>query len=724
MPNNEQRIRAALLSADWPLMVRLCRQTLRKNGSSLVAHRFLGFALHKLHHDKESIAAFEKATVHWPTDAELLLNFGHTLLETGREIRAVPVLEKVCDQRPDEFVVWQVLSQALYRTQRNSKGYECALKLEALAQTDNEKATAYLQKAIHRREMGQIKDAIKDCELALSHCPADTNGHTNRLLFMLADPAVSALDLRRAAAEYALAFEERLRPNWPTHDATTRQPWEHLRIGFVSPDFRNHAVMYSIEGLLSQLDRRQFTVMAFHLHTASDLITERVKKHVDVFVDLANRDWNEQAKLVAANKPDILIDLTGHTGNNGLHLMAMKLAPIQISWLGFPATTGLTAIDYKFTDELTDPAGADSEYSEKLFRLKTLFCCYRPHIRNPLWRYQPTYLVRPTPALSNGYITFGSCNNLGKLGDSVLALWGKLLQDLPTARLLIEGKNFDKPEFCEQYKARCERLGLPPERLILVPLDNGNQYLTYHRIDIALDPFPLTGGTTTFDLLWMGVPLVSLNGDSFKSRLSSGILSYLDRTEWLASSTEDYLTMAKALAANAEELNTIRLSLRSEVEASPLMDENAFNTHFANGLRTIWLRWLAQNRYPGDSTKQEMLLKKWVDEMPTAWQGQTPVGVGIGTGERLDRNQAYNQLNILLEKAKKAKSDSGIGAGMLSNESWRTVTEFCETILSAIPNDPVALTCLAEVEHAHGQTDFAVTYLRFAQDSLVRSANQ
>jgi predicted O-linked N-acetylglucosamine transferase (SPINDLY family) len=719
MSNSEQRLQAALANGDWPLMVRLCRQALRKNADSLLAHRFLGFALHKLHHNKESVTAFEKAVVHWPSDAELLLNFGQTLLESGHEFRAVPLLEKVCGQRPDKFVVWLKMSQALYRTQSNSKGYECALKAEALAQTDQERAMALVQKAIHRRELGQVKEAIKDCEVALKLNPNDTNSHTDRLLFMLADPDVTALDLRRAAAEYALTFEEPLKPSWPTHDATTRQPWERLRIGFISPDFRNHSVMYFVEGLLAQLDRRQFTVMAFHLHTGSDLVTERVKKHVDVFVDLANRDWNEQAKLVKDNKPDILIDLAGHTGNNGLHLMAMKLAPLQISWLGYPATTGLTAIDYKFTDEVTDPVGDESEYSENLFRLNTFFCCYRPHVRNPLWRYQPAFLVQPTPALANGYITFGSCNNLGKLSDTVLELWGKLLQDLPTARLLIEGKNFDKPEFCEQYKSRCERLGIPVNRLMLVPLDNRNQYLTYHRIDIALDPFPLTGGTTTFDLLWMGIPLVSLEGDSFKSRLSTGLLSYLGQTEWLATSTAGYLEIAKKLAANVNELNTLRLSLRAKVEALPLMNEEAFNTQWANGLRSIWLHWLAKSRCPDDSASQQTLMQNWLEDKPEIWRCQAPFGVGVATGERLDRGEAYQRLQKLLDNAKAATPlQSHTSDGQIKDKHWIELTEFAETVLSAIPNDAVALTCLAEVELAHGHADFAVTYLRYAQNAM------
>lgn len=152
----------------------------------------------------------------------------------------------------------------------------------------------------------------------------------------------------------------------------------------------------------------------------------------------------------------------------------------------------------------------------------------------------------PSPAIDNGFITFGSCNNLGKLTDEVLALWGRVLEAVPHSRLLIEGKNFDRPEFAQAYRDRCEGLGLPPSRLELVPLNQDNQYLTYHRIDIALDPFPLTGGTTTFDVLWMAVPIVSMMGESFKSRMGVGMLSYLGRKEWLAESRTTMCALLRA----------------------------------------------------------------------------------------------------------------------------------------------------------------------------------
>ncbi len=190
---------------------------------------------------------------------------------------------------------------------------------------------------------------------------------------------------------------------------------------------------------------------------------------------------------------------------------------------------------------------------------------------------------------------------------------------MPGSRLLIEGKNLDRPDFAQAYRDRCERLGLPPAQLDLVALRNDNQYLTYHRIDIALDPFPLTGGTTTFDVLWMGLPVVSMVGESFKSRMGVGLLAYLGRSEWLAETDEDYVRIAAGLATDVEALNTLRLGLRGEVEASALMREDVFNHHFAEGLRVMWLQWLARAEHPSAPEAQAQAIQEWLPPMPEAW---------------------------------------------------------------------------------------------------------
>jgi hypothetical protein len=379
-------------------------------------------------------------------------------------------------------------------------------------------------------------------------------------------------------------------------------------------------------------------------------------------------------------------------------------------------------VDYKFTDEVTDPPDAQAQYTEQLYRLPTLFACYRPMSRHPLWRYQPRYQVRPTPAMENGFITFGSCNNLGKLTDGVLALWGQVLAAVPGSRLLIEGKNLDQPDFAHAYRQRCQGLGLAPERLDLVALDGDNQYLTYHRIDIALDPFPLTGGTTTCDVLWMGVPIVSMVGHSFKSRMGVGLLTYLGRTEWLAETADDYVRIACELAADVQALNALRLGLREEVESSALMREDHFNHHFGEGLRVMWLQWLARAQHPDNPEAQMQAIQDWLPQLPEEWT-QSPIpGVGLKPGQRISLSEAHQRLQDLVERAKTSNrhANADVSDTQITGRQWIAVTELAEVILNAVPRDAVALACLAEVEYAHGHTDFAVTYLRYATESLGR----
>lgn len=718
------RLQAALAASDWPLLTRLCRQVLRKNSRHLSAHRLLGFSLNKQREFDAALKAYRQAYVYWPEDAELLVNYANVLIEQARNIDALPLLEKVCELRPQQAIGWIKLAECCYLLTQHDKGFDASQRAAALAETLHDRVAALMQSAIHRRELGQVREAVKDCETAIALRYNDPGNYTNKLLFMLADPQVDAAQLSAAARQYGAVFEPPLRPEWPDFQEHRGSPWRRLKIGFLSPDFRVHSVMYFVEGLLAQLDRRQFEVFAFYLFPRDDHVTERVQRHADHFVPLAGFSPQQQAEAIRAQGIDILIDLAGHTGNNGLLTLAHKAAPVQVSWLGFPATTGLTAVDYKFTDEITDPPGAEAQYTEQLYRLPTLFACYRPMSRNPLWRYQPRYQVRPTPGLANGFITFGSCNNLGKLTDEVLALWGQVLAAVPGSRLLIEGKNLDRPDFANAYRQRCERLGLPPAQVDLVAQRTDNQYLTYHRIDIALDPFPLTGGTTTFDVLWMGLPIVSMVGESFKSRMGVGLLAYLGRTEWLAETPEDYVRIATSLAADTQALNTLRQGLRAEVEASALMREDIFNHHFAEGLRVMWLQWLARAEHPDDPAAQAQAIQDWLPQLPEAWTQPPVPGVGLKPGQRVSLHEAHQRLQDLVDKAKAAPpptpatgADTSAGPA-LKDRHWIAVTELAETVLSAMPHDPVALACLAEVEHAHGHTEFAVTYLRHATQAM------
>lgn len=713
------KLEAAKEASDWPLLIRLCRQALRKNGRHHKAHRLLGFALGKKGDVDVGLEAFRKASALYPQDAELLINHASLLFDQARYWDALPLLEKTVELRPERSVCWMKLAQCCYPINLNQKGFEASQRALDTATETVDRVNALTHLAIHRRELGQIREAVENCTEAIALAPHFAANHSNRLLFMLADPHTSPEELTAAAKEFGNTFEPEFKPHWPTYEERRGDPWRKLKVGFISPDFRKHAVMCFAEGILAQLDRRQFEVYGFYTYPQEDNVTERVRCHVDHFIRLHEQNDEQRAQTIRGHEIDILIDMSGHTGHHALLTLVRKPAPVQATFIGFVATTGLTAIDYYLTDEVINPPGVEALFTETLFRLPTYLTSYRAHSRNPLWRYQPRYAVQPTPALRNGFVTYGSCNNLGKLTDEVLTLWGELLQRMPTAHLLIEGKGFEKPEFAAEYKDRCAKLGMDVKRLMLVPLDTDRQYLAYHDIDIALDPFPLTGGTTTLDTLWMAVPLVSMEGCSSPARISTEALTYLGRTQWLAKNQDEYLALAIGFAADIGQLNALRLSLRDEVEKSPLMRDDIVCPHWADALRTMWLRWQARLEHPDDAQAQERAVAAWLAACPAHLRTPPVPRVGLADGADLALPQAHARLQELVERAlaRGTDKDREQALGEMA-QCWRSVTEFAELILSAVPNDPVALACLAEVEHAHGHTEFAVTYLHYATKAM------
>ncbi|MBU3738553.1 MAG: acetylglucosamine transferase, partial [Rhodoferax sp.] len=391
--------------------------------------------------------------------------------------------------------------------------------------------------------------------------------------------------------------------------------------------------------------------------------------------------------------------------------------PVQVTWLGFPATTGLTAIDWRITDSCTDLPDADPEYAEKLWRLDDIFCAYRPMSRFPLYRYHPDYCVRTTPALDAGHITFGSCNNLSKLTDEVLQTWAQLLQAVPNSRLLVEGKGFESDATRSDFTRRFVGLGGDAGQLELIPRRSDQQYLTYHRIDIALDPFPLTGGTTSFDLLWMGVPMVTMQGDSFRSRMGVTMAKVLGHDDWVARDRQDYIAIAARMAADLPALNRQRLAQRLRMERSPLMDEALFAHRFGTALRQMWYGWCARRR-TADTREQDALIQTWSTH---PWPA--PRQVTIGPGQVISLQQAHQRLQALTDEALRLAPREQLLAGCteppeVTHEAWFKVLDWCEYLLDSIPKEPLALATLAELEHAHGRTAYAATYLHYAQESL------
>lgn len=355
-----------------------------------------------------------------------------------------------------------------------------------------------------------------------------------------------------------------------------------IRVGYISPDLREHSVAYFIEPLLERHDRDRFEVWIYSATAKSDATTQRLRSLAEHWVDVSALNFEQAAEVIHQNKTDILVDLAGHTACNSLPALARKPAPVQLTWLGYPNTTGLEEIDYRLVDAVTDLPGQEDYYTERLIRLPGCFLCYRPPEDAPA--------VSALPAADGQGVTFGSFNNLAKINDGVIALWAQLLQRVPDSRLLIKNPSLTDENTRTRYMNRFKDAGADAERITLMghtPTRQEHLEL-YGRIDIALDTFPYNGTTTTCEALWMGVPVITLAGDRHAARVGASLLQALGHPEWVADTDDLYIAAAASLASNLSRLGAIRETLRDEVAASSLCDAEGFADKLEKVYLDIW----------------------------------------------------------------------------------------------------------------------------------------
>lgn len=362
----------------------------------------------------------------------------------------------------------------------------------------------------------------------------------------------------------------------------SREKTRRLRVGYVSPDFRYHSVAYFSEPIFRAHDRDQFELFGYAEIAKRDETTQRFERLADHWRETTGRNDDDVAAMIRDDQIDILVDLAGHTKGSRLLVFARKPAPVQATWIGFPATTGLDAMDWRLTDAVADPPGmTESFYSERLWRLPHGFLCYAP---------PDAPVVAPPPAARNGFTTFGSFNNASKIRDPLLGLWARLLRQTPGARLLIKARALADPIFRKELRERFAAMGGDLGVLDLHEPDAARaaHLAHYAEIDIALDTAPYNGTTTTCEALWMGVPVITLVGASHVARVGASLLAQLGLSEFCAESPDAYIECAKSLAASGDRLATLRASLRERMAASPLLDSKAFIRDVEEAYRAMW----------------------------------------------------------------------------------------------------------------------------------------
>ncbi len=438
-------------------------------------------------------------------------------------------------------------------------------------------------------DLGQFDAALESCRRVLELKPDFFEAHSN-LLFSHNYRGSYRADWMLADARHygdLVARHARAASSW----RNSRDPDRCLRIGLVSGDLRNHPVGFFVEGILDVLARNASERLALYAYPTlpvSDAVSARIQSHCCAWYPTAGISDSAMAKKIVDDGIDILLDLSGHTAGNRLGLFAWKPAPVQATWLGYWATTGLSEMDYLIADPVTLPASEEKFFTEKIWRLpETRLCFTAPN---------EDIAPGPLPALDNGYVTFGCFNNLSKMNDDVVQVWGKVLRAMPTSRLMLKAKQLNEESVRRDVEQRFARHGVGADRLLLHGPSSRADYLAaYRRIDIALDPFPFPGGTTSAEALWMGVPVMTLNGEHFLSRQGVGILTNAGLSAWIADNSDDYVTRTLSHASDPAALAILRNGLRRQVLASPLFDAPRFARHFEEALRAMWRRWCQQN---------------------------------------------------------------------------------------------------------------------------------
>lgn len=371
--------------------------------------------------------------------------------------------------------------------------------------------------------------------------------------------------------------------------ANVATPDRPLRIGYVSPDLRDHPVASFFEPILQEHHRELFETYCYANVQSPDAVTSRLRQRAGHWRDIHGWDQEKVVELIRQDGIDILVDLAGHTTENGLMIFARKPAPVQVTWMGYPNTTGLTAMDYRLTDAISDsPGQTERWHSERLIRLPKTFSCYVAPAESPA--------VGSLPALANGYVTFGSLNNFRKLSEPTIALWARVLRVLPTARLLLKSQGLGQPQTASRLREQFVRAGVEAERLELLGagLSKTQHMGLYNRIDLALDPFPYNGTTTTCDALWMGVPVVTLAGKTHVARVGLSLVSHFGFPQWAVATPDAYVAKCRELVSDLPGLARLRLGLREQMRLSPLCDAAQFIGHLETVFRDLWKQWCAQ----------------------------------------------------------------------------------------------------------------------------------
>ena len=515
-----------------------------------------------------------------PKHAEALNVRGLILQALKRFEDAARDLEQAIEIVPTHINAINNLALVLRDAGQNEAALEC---LRAGLAVFPEHAGTFNNIALIYRDLRRYRDASDSAAMAKKIAPDYLSpyiGHCMTLNYM--DGATDS-EIFRAHQETGLLIQ---REAGDRCDLGDRQINSRLKIGYVSGDFRMHSVAYFVEGILEAHDKTEVEVTCYHSSHEEDSVTQRLKASADRWRTVHSATDQELADLIVSDRIDVLVDLAGYTNGNRLGVFAKKPAPVQVTWVGYPNTTGLSTMDYRFVDKVTDPEGADQYHSEHLIRLPGGFNCYTGDDKAPIYK--------DLPFDRNGYITFGSFNNLSKVGPEVVAAWSRVLSGVPGSRLFLKAGNLKDASIKETLLREFEAEGISRDRIDLVVwTESREEHLAlYNEIDIGLDTFPFNGATTTCEAMWMGVPVTTFIGSRHAGRVGASILKQVGIQELVADSVDEMINKTISLARDTEGLRSLRRSLRDQMKESELCAAEPKTRIIEAEYRRMMQKWL------------------------------------------------------------------------------------------------------------------------------------
>ena len=559
----------------WDVAAGASGRAVASEPAHALAHHLLGSALRRQGKLNDAIASLGRAIELEPDRVESLLELCHAFLDAGDTSGAEPFVNRALDADADSAAAQVALGRLYQATGRLDDAiarYRRAIALDAKQWDANSRLGHLL------RDAGEQDEAIRAFERAIVLAPARAELWCSLFLALQCSDRVSAQEVADRHRAFGRQFAAMIRPLPPA--PAVRAPHAKLRIGYLSSNFRRHAVAKFFEPLLDAHDRDRFEVHCYYNFPLADEVTGRIRARAGHFATVWGASDGHVAAQVRRDGIDILVDLDGHTLPNRLPVFLLRPAPVQVTWVGYLATTGLPTIDYRLTDARADPpAFADTLHTEALWRLPHTAWCYRPYDEAPP--------PRRSPVATDGSTTFVSLNNPGKVNGTMLELWARMLKEVEGARLVLHVAS--QPSRVNGLGRFFASRGIASERLWLVGRQSIGDYLrTYAACDIALDTWPCAGGTTTCDALWMGVPVVTLAGTGSYSRTGASLLPNVGLGDLVADSPDAYVDAAVRLALDRPRLAALRRSLRDSMRSSCLTDGAAFARDVEDAFLSMW----------------------------------------------------------------------------------------------------------------------------------------